>query len=175
MVRASLLFATLFLFACSDESSGLDATPADSGAPDRVGADAASGDAEAADADPMDAASTDAEPMDTGPSDAESMDAAPTDAEPDAGSRDCAAIQAEYDALVTSTACEEAAQCQIVDGHCAVGLGGCWYTVNVNVMQGELDALAAEYVALGCTTGVCRCLPPPASAACDQAMCVPGP
>ena len=165
------IFSLLF-FACSEtqlQDGGSDATADsgfDSGAPKDTGA---------RDADPIDADPVDADPIDADPMDADPVDADPIDAEPSDGGRNCAAIEADYQALATRTGCQDMQQCQVVNGHCGVGLGGCWYTVNVSVVQADLDMLAAEFTALGCTGGVCRCTAPPNMAICDQNVCMPAP
>jgi hypothetical protein len=172
MTRVSLL--AVLLIACTEGGSlgdAGDATP-DTGTVR---------DADPKDADPMDADPTDADPIDADPVDADPVDADPVDADPvdamptnDAG-RTCATIEAEYQDLVSRTGCQDFMQCKVVNGHCATGLGGCWYTVNVSVNQADLDALATEYADLGCTSSVCRCAAPPAMAICDQNVCAPPP
>ena len=165
-----LAIFSLLLFACSEaqlQDGGSDAADSgfDSGAKDTGAMDAAP-----MDADPMDADPVDADPMDADPVDADVVDAEPTDA-----ARNCAAIEAEYQALAAATNCQEMEACKVVFGHCAIGLGGCWYTVNSSVAQTDLDMLSTEWLALGCTGGVCSCIAPPNSAICDQGVCVPGP
>ena len=89
----------------------------------------------------------------------------------------CASIEASYEQLVgtTNQMCSDPNECQVLAGHCAIGLGGCWYTLNGSVSQAQLDALAAQWTGLGCMGPVCLCLPPPTSAVCEQGMCVPPP
>lgn len=84
----------------------------------------------------------------------------------------CAEIEAAYDSEVSLTQCSGDADCKIVNGHCGVGLGGCYYAVNVEVSETLLDQLADAYVAGNCTMGVCDCPPSPASAVCLEGTCV---
>jgi hypothetical protein len=93
------------------------------------------------------------------------------------GAQTCASIDAAYQALVSATneTCNDPNECQVLMGHCAIGIGGCWYTLNGSVTQAQLDALALQWQMLGCMGPVCLCLPPPSSAVCDQGSCVPGP
>jgi hypothetical protein len=170
MIRLPLL--ALLTFSCTSDSNGLaDAT----GGTDAIAQDAEPRDADPIDAVSMDAAAIDAEAIDAEPMDAEPIDAEPADADDSDGGRTCASIEAEYQEIVSRRGCVDEMQCQVVDGHCSVGLGGCWYTVNLTVMQTELDALAQEYVARGCTSGVCDCQAPPGMAICDNNQCAPLP
>lgn len=83
----------------------------------------------------------------------------------------CAGIEAEYERLVSRSACESDADCQIVIGQCAHGLGGCSHAVSASVDQGVLDALGQAYREARCGGGACRCRPPPASAQCVAGAC----
>ena len=173
MIRPAIL--PLLLLCCSE--SQMQDGGSDTGEPVDTGArlDAAATDADPLDADPSDAAPADADPSDADPTDADPVDADPTDAGGSDGGRGCAEIEADYRALVTSTGCQDLMQCQVVNGHCDVGLGGCWYTVNISVMQSALNMLAAEWLMLGCRGGVCRCTAPPSGAICEQGICMPAP
>ena len=175
-----LLFALLLALSCDSNGQLLDGSSEDAGTDGAVAKDASARDAEPADADPPDANARDADPLDADAPDADpmvaaAMDAEQSDAGADSGVRGCETIEAEYQAIVSRTGCQDLQQCQVVNGHCAVGLGGCWYTVNVSVMQSELDALADEYTNMGCTSAVCRCTAPPNAAICEQGVCVPPP
>jgi hypothetical protein len=180
LMRAVLLLAVA-LFACSEPTSGIDdALPADrgvgkdSGPEDADPIDAASTDAASTDADPRDADPRDADPADLGtaPDAGEERDAEPRDVGPDAG-RTCENIEAEYFAEVAKDQCNDSLECTVIGGHCSVGLGGCWYTVNASVSVSLLNMLAQEYFALNCTTGVCDCIAPPPGSVCQGGVCVP--
>lgn len=84
------------------------------------------------------------------------------------GVKTCADVEAEYLALSATVACSAHEDCSVLSGHCGVGVGGCYAIVNGSVGQADLDALAAEWTALGCSGPVCKCAPPPASAICDD-------
>jgi hypothetical protein len=59
-----------------------------------------------------------------------------------------------------------AADCNIVSGHCDLGLGACWY---MGRPQPELDKLAALYQSLGCATSTpCQCPPQQVTASCQS-------
>jgi hypothetical protein len=166
-----LLLLALLTFSCTSESNGLD----DASGADAIAKDAEPRDADPTDADPIDADAIDAALPDADPVDADPIDAEPTDADDADGGVSCSSIELEYQQIVSRRGCMESTDCQIVDGHCSVGLGGCWYTVNQTVLQSDLDALAQQYVARGCTSGVCDCQAPPALAICDNNQCVPSP
>jgi hypothetical protein len=84
----------------------------------------------------------------------------------------CDAVAKAYLALFDDhRACREDADCQILDGHCAQGLGGCWYAVNREVSAGDAERLAARHRELGCSGGVCRCRQPPERAECRDGVC----
>ncbi len=83
----------------------------------------------------------------------------------------CDEIFDDYTAMVEDhRGCESDTDCQAVFGHCGVGLGGCYYALNVD-LSSTLDTLAGEFDALGCTTAVCDCAPPPESLFCDAGQC----
>ncbi len=86
----------------------------------------------------------------------------------------CPSLEAEYLARIAQTACGADADCHLVDGHCGVGLGGCYHAVSGDVTQAELDAIAAEWTALRCDVGrpVCDCAPRPDSVQCATGACV---
>lgn len=162
--RLGTLACALALTACGGAShtpdggstDGVDAGSAmDGAAPDDAGAEQDSG------------ATPDAGAAEDGGEERDS--GAPHDA---GGSEEtCASIEARYAQVVEEKAsCEQPTDCRITSGHCGVGLGGCWYAVSGDVS--ELDALAERYRDLGCTSAVCRCLPPPESASCEAGRCV---
>ena len=68
--------------------------------------------------------------------------------------------------------CEGPDSCHYVDGHCAVGLGGCFYFVNQSVRSQHLDALARRWNELGpCAAWVCDCGRPQRMPACTDGRC----
>jgi hypothetical protein len=87
----------------------------------------------------------------------------------------CEEITAEYDGLVgpTSQSCDATDICQVLNGHCSGGLGGCFHVVNSSVTQADLDALYAAWQAQDCMGPVCDCMPTPPGAGCEMGMCVP--
>ncbi|MFV8751562.1 hypothetical protein ACNOYE_13545 [Nannocystaceae bacterium ST9] len=87
---------------------------------------------------------------------------------------DCVEIELEYEAIVGMTECVTDSDCKVIDGHCGVGLGGCYYTVNTNVDESVLDELAQLWSGGGCTEGVCDCGPSPDFAVCEAGTCVAG-
>ncbi len=87
---------------------------------------------------------------------------------------DCAELELEYDAIVGMTDCIEDTDCKLISGHCSVGLGGCYYAVNVGVDEAVLDTLADAWSNGGCTMGVCDCAPPPDFVVCDLGTCTAG-
>jgi hypothetical protein len=85
----------------------------------------------------------------------------------------CDQIELEYDMLAnSSTDCMTDDQCHVVDGHCWMGLGGCWYVVNDSLTQADLDALADQYQAAMCFGPICACIPPPNSVGCVNGTCM---
>lgn len=147
----------------SADAAAEDATSADAAAPDaRTFADAAAADARATDAAAPDAMSIDSGALDSGAQLA------------DASVDPCAEIAAEYAALTAPSMmrCGGAGQCQILHGHCGVGLGGCYYALNTNVSQRQLDDLANRWTAARCRGPVCRCTAPPTSVRCDSGGCL---
>jgi hypothetical protein len=84
--------------------------------------------------------------------------------------RTCEDIEAEYAALTSGTnqSCANGETCQMLSGHCGVGIGGCYQFVNNNVTQDQLNALAQEFTSLGCISAVCQCAQPPVGAQCGS-------
>jgi hypothetical protein len=91
----------------------------------------------------------------------------------DTGFESCQEIESTYVSLVESnTGCDADAQCHVVDGHCGDGLGGCWYVVNDNLQQADLDELFDAFQGMACPPLViCACLPPPAVFGCVDGTC----
>ena len=87
----------------------------------------------------------------------------------------CSDIEAEYQAaLTTGAVCSVSADtCHVVNGHCGVGLGGCYHAVNDGVTQGALNEIAGRWSGLSCDVGrpVCDCAVPPSSASCVADSC----
>jgi hypothetical protein len=86
---------------------------------------------------------------------------------------ECDGVQAVYEFLTGDygVLCDGELECQVVFGHCGVGLGGCFYALSSRVDPADLDALAERFTALGCTGPVCRCIRPPESAVCAGIGC----
>ena len=87
----------------------------------------------------------------------------------------CEEITDEYEALVgpTSQSCDATDLCQVLEGHCYGGPGGCFHIGKSSVTQADLDTLYAAWQAEGCMGPVCDCMPTPPSAGCEMGMCVP--
>jgi hypothetical protein len=85
----------------------------------------------------------------------------------------CDDIEARYEGLLQeATACEVDADCQILNGHCGEGLGGCYAAVNQRVSGADLSALVGQWRELECVGPVCDCPVPPERAACQEGLCV---
>jgi hypothetical protein len=84
----------------------------------------------------------------------------------------CAEIEADYAALVGPAACEAPEDCELLNGACGLGLGGCYELSNGSTTQAQLDELGLRYADAGCTSGVCDCAEPPA-VDCVEQVCVP--
>jgi hypothetical protein len=78
-----------------------------------------------------------------------------------------------YDRAITDhKACADTSDCQVLNGQCGVGLGGCYAYVNMDLSQDELRALGQEFSNGGCTEGVCDCdVARPVD--CVEGMCQP--
>jgi hypothetical protein len=83
----------------------------------------------------------------------------------------CDDVGSAYSRLVANQSCTVDADCHVVGGSCAVGLGGCHETVNVAVTQQQLGALTDRWTALGCIAGACRCAPE-GPVKCQDGTCV---
>ena len=106
---------------------------------------------------------------DTGDGDGDTGDG---DGDGETGNLSCEEIETEYNALAEgSTSCDEHTDCQVLDGHCFMGLGGCWYVTNKDVSQSDLDNLANQYQGQGCFGAICLCIPPPGAVSCVDGTC----
>lgn len=84
----------------------------------------------------------------------------------------CGDVAEAYRGLVEENrSCTRDEDCQVIEGSCAIGLGGCWYAVNRSVGYDDTDQLAARYRELACGGPVCRCAAPPERAVCDEGSC----
>jgi hypothetical protein len=107
---------------------------------------------------------------DTGDGDGDSGDG---DGDGDGDPLDCDAIVSQYDMLAEgSSDCMQDDDCHVVDGHCWMGLGGCWYVVNQSLKQGDLDALANQYQGAQCFGPICACIMPPVDVGCVDGTCM---
>ncbi len=87
----------------------------------------------------------------------------------------CGDVAEAYRRLMEENrACSSDADCHVVEGSCAIGLGGCWYAVSRSVTFDDADRLTARYRELGCSGPVCRCAAPPERAACVEGVCSAG-
>ncbi|MEM7479850.1 MAG: hypothetical protein AAF481_01640 [Acidobacteriota bacterium] len=86
---------------------------------------------------------------------------------------DCEAVAMSYGELMEEqSACSADEDCHVVAGDCAVGLGGCYYAVSVEVTEAVKRPLVDRFRDLECSGGVCRCAAPPESAVCEAGRCV---
>ena len=178
MLRVLLSFFTITLIAtsCGDDDGGSDAATTDTGSADvgpmDSGRDTGNDDAGGDDGGSDDGGSEDAG-EDAGGDDA-STDAA-ADAPTDALMSDsgvCDAITEEYERLITEgQRCEAPGTCVILNGHCGIGIGGCYHGAS-GLTQEELDAVAERWRLAGCTGPVCDCPAPPESVRCDAGGCL---
>lgn len=175
------VFALLFITSCaSDDAPPMaDATAMDATVDGPV-ADGSSPDAMTMDAMTMDASAPDSSIPDASIPDVGIPDVSiPDVGVPDGGTPmlSCMEIQSVYDALIGPAAmrCSMPSSCQILDGHCGVGLGGCYYAVTTTVTQEALDEVARWWTANRCHIGapVCDCGPRPSGARCDSGGCLP--
>jgi len=175
-----MLLSVLLVVACGGEDS-------EPSTPDAMAMDGAL-DAMLADASGSDADVDDAEVPDAMAMDAASPDAASPDASlPDGGGSDagfaeggipmltCPEVETVYGTLVgpPGMRCGMGDTCHVLDGHCSVGLGGCYYAVTTTVTQESLDEVRSWWVGNGCDegAGVCDCGPRPSGAACVMGRC----
>ena len=57
--------------------------------------------------------------------------------------------------------CEVDSDCNIVEGDCGVGIGGCYYSVNNQYQEEAVNNLVEDWIQMDCMEWVCSCLPPP--------------
>ena len=96
----------------------------------------------------------------------------PSTPRPTAG-RTCAQLEADYTRLTSRTRCRADADCHIVEGQCAHGLGGCSHAVSTSVSGSSLTNLGQAFRQASCGGGACRCARPPSAARCEAGSCVP--
>lgn len=178
MLRVGCCVALAFvLFRCGDDDGVMDASSPDVGTFDSgsedSGADAARDDA--GDDGGTDDAGNDAGNDDAGNDAGEDTGVDASDDASDAMMSDsglCEAIEMEYDSLVMSgQRCETPGSCVVLNGHCGVGLGDCYYGAS-GITQDELDSIAGRWTSAGCTGAVCDCPPPPEMVRCDAGGCL---
>jgi hypothetical protein len=86
--------------------------------------------------------------------------------------RSCDEIRAAYEDYVSQHACALDSDCQVVSGHCDLGLGVCPTVMNAKWPAAGLDTLADEWTRAGCAQAtVCNC-PPAPTVACREGSCV---
>lgn len=91
---------------------------------------------------------------------------------PDTGVTTCSEIRSQYNQQIqNNTSCSLDSDCQVLNGHCGVGLGGCYYAVNTSISQKDLNALRDQWTQQKCSGPVCRCTAPPSGAKCDAGVC----
>ena len=91
----------------------------------------------------------------------------------------CDEIEYDYNLLHHGvyTECNEDSDCISVWGECAIGLGGCHYSINESIFnQNEINNLIDSWIYNECVGGVCDCMPLPDSFCnngfCDLGYCV---
>lgn len=67
----------------------------------------------------------------------------------------CDEVQNLYDININKTSCADDDQCSVLDGHCEIGLGECWYAVNPQVTTELLEELAMQWMAESCGVDTC--------------------
>ncbi|MEM7234250.1 MAG: dockerin type I repeat-containing protein [Planctomycetota bacterium] len=82
----------------------------------------------------------------------------------------CQEVEDLYTFLVRdfSNFCSGEDSCELLFGHCGIGIGGCYHFSNSEVSQEHLDALAARFQELKCFGPVCDCFRPPDRVECDD-------
>ena len=86
----------------------------------------------------------------------------------------CNQLEDAYlEAVTGASACREDSDCQILNGQCGSGVGGCYEFVNMTLTQEDLDAIGRRFGAQ-CNGPVCDCPPPPNNIACNDGICGPG-
>ncbi len=77
--------------------------------------------------------------------------------------------------LEQNSACEVDADCQVLNGACGVGVGGCYEYVNTDLTQEELSSSLGDANAQTCNWPVCDCPDTTAPAVCNDGVCGQGP
>ncbi|NVB40148.1 hypothetical protein G6O69_20040 [Pseudenhygromyxa sp. WMMC2535] len=170
MTRLQRLFCVVSIsLACTDDGGETDA---DTSTTDTATSTEESGETNADTSTADDTSSTDTESGESDASENESSESDTSDATAtDTGALECEDILAEYDALIGMRTCSVDEDCKIVEGHCYAGIGGCYHAVSIDIDEAQLGALADDYEAAGCTSGVCDCPPPPTEVSCDAGLC----
>lgn len=76
-------------------------------------------------------------------------------------------------AVAAEKTCDDDAGCVVLQGHCTVGLGGCWHPATNATPQAYLDALAVTWTEQGCVPqAVCDCPPAPTVRCSAEQRCV---
>jgi len=83
----------------------------------------------------------------------------------------CDGVQGLYADYLEHKACTDDSDCVVVEGHCGIGIGGCYDAVNRAWGQAGLDAIAEVWTKEGCTGPVCDCSAPPDGAYCGNGVC----
>ena len=84
----------------------------------------------------------------------------------------CNQIEEEYELLHVGdyVTCNQDSDCTALWGDCAVGLGGCHYSVNSLFNYNESNNLVNQWIDGDCMGGVCDCMPLP-NAICSEGQC----
>ena len=83
----------------------------------------------------------------------------------------CDELERTYRASVSdASACRVDADCQVLNGQCGVGVGGCYEAANMTLSQSDLDMIGRQY-GEQCMGPVCSCPPPPSGAVCNAGIC----
>jgi hypothetical protein len=92
---------------------------------------------------------------------------------------DCSTLLQAYERLAEDhSPCDSAGDCMIVAGHCAVGLGECWYArspIDVTQYATRVETIVARWHALDCASEAeaCECPSDPVAMCIEDAS--PGP
>lgn len=88
----------------------------------------------------------------------------------------CDEVRGIYGSLIhLEASCRPEVGCHVLNGHCWIGLGGCYHAVPRTIRQEHLDALAERFLDLGgletCAESFCVCPPPPQGVECLGGGC----